>query len=485
MLPLHRLALLAVLIIGSVAGIAAEERHESFDRDPHWDGHNNRAATPGARSVRQDFGYSRTAHAGGAVGEIGGFITPDALPAYYAKKIPARTFQDTLSASGTLACTGREFNVLIGFFNADTLNEWRTPNTIALRLYGRGDVFYAYVEYMTGRWRAGADSPGGFATVRDLVTGQEQLKGFASGGAMHTWSLKYDPQGNAGGGAITVTLDSETSVCHLAPGHKADGAVFNRFGLLNVIKHVDGGGKVWLDDVTINGETEHFTRDPSWDQQHNRTTYLSWNVRPRFDFGYSPTRYAGGKGRGELGGLVFRGDCRTLDRMAYYGDRLDTLTLDKPLKASGRISLRRAVSDSTTLIGFFHSRDSLTVSSSQARGIPDCFVGIEVEGPSREGFLFYPTYGVQGDAHGSQAAAGAPYIYPDGVAHDWTLEYLPTAGGGTITVTLDGKAVRIPLEAGHRARGARFDRFGIVTTWIDGNGQQVYLDDLSYTCKQE
>jgi len=32
---------------------------------------------------------------------------------------------------------------------------------------------------------------------------------------------------------------------------------------------------------------------------------------------------------------------------------------------------------------------------------------------------------------------------------------------------------------------ARFNRFGIVSTWVDGNGQVVYLDDLSYTIRQE
>ena len=29
-----------------------------------------------------------------------------------------------------------------------------------------------------------------------------------------------------------------------------------------------------------------------------------------------------------------------------------------------------------------------------------------------------------------------------------------------------------------------FDRFGIITTWIDGNSQDIYFDDLSYTWKQ-
>jgi len=322
------------------APLAAEERTERFDRDPGWDAHNNRAAVPKPRTVKQDFGHSDTAHAGGGTGEVGGFITPAAEPAYYALRLPAQTFKSRLSASGTLACTGRRFHALIAFFNAGTLNEWRTPNTIALRISGRGDVFYAWVEYATSRWRAGGDSPRGFPTERDPRTGRQRPKGFPAKGAVHRWSLTYDPEGNGGRGVITATLDGHTAVCHLRDGHKADGATFNRFGLLNVMKHADDGGEVWLGDVTVNGARQDFRRDPGWEGFQNRRTYVTADVRPRFDFGPSPTRYAGGEGKGELGGLVFRGDCRFPDRMAYYGDRLPTLSLDRPLRASRRRQTR-------------------------------------------------------------------------------------------------------------------------------------------------
>src|SRR4029453_11304622 len=147
---------------------------------------------------RQGFGKGRTANGagkGGKPGEIGGFITPAAESAYYGCKIEKKTFDDTLSASGTLLCKGRECHLLIGFFNSGTVNEWRTPNTVALRLLGRGDVFYAFVEYATSRWRAGGDSPGGFATVRDPKTGKTRLRGFRPGVSL-PWSLRYDPAGN-------------------------------------------------------------------------------------------------------------------------------------------------------------------------------------------------------------------------------------------------------------------------------------------------
>jgi hypothetical protein len=465
----------------------ADERHESFDRDPRWDGHNNRATTPAPQRVRQDFGFSETQHAGGsAQGELGGFVTPAAEPAYYAKRIPTATFKDRLTASGKFACTGDHFHVLVGFFNADTINEWRTPNSIVLRLYGRGDVFYAYVEYATSRWRAGGDSPGGFALIGEEGTGKTQLRGFASKGAVHNWSLEYDPEVNGGKGSISVRIDDEQAVCHLDDGHKQDGATFNRFGLLSIPKLFDTGGEVWLDDIKINGETEDFTADPKWDAVGNRRTYITYGVRPRFNFGFSDTQFAGGKGQGELGGVVFRGDCRYPDKLAYYGDRLEPLTLDKPLRASGKMSMRRGISDSTTLIGFFDSKKSVEVSQSQSSGFPMNFLGIALEGPSSEGFYVYPVYRFPNGADGYSRGRELPHILPDGKTSDWSLEFDPKAAGGAgrITVTFGPKRVELDLAAGQLRSPVRFDRFGIVTTWIDGNSQDVYFDDLTYTIKQ-
>jgi hypothetical protein len=470
-------------MLARIIGVAsAEERTERFDRDPGWEAHNSRSAAP--RVIRQDFGYSRTAHAGGKAGEIGGFMTPAAEPAYYAKKLPPKTFRDKLSASGTFIASGREFHALIGFFNAETLNEWRTPNTVALRVSGRGDVYYAWLEYATQRWRAGADDPQSFPTVPDPQTGRPQFKGFPRG-AVHRWSLVYDPEANNGRGAVIAAIDGVKAVCHLAEGHKEDGATFNRFGLLNVMKSADGGGEFYLDDVTINGQAEDFSQDPGWEGLHNRRAYKTGVVRPQFDFGYSPTHFAGGAGPGELGGLLFRGDCRYPDKLAHYADRLEELTLAKPLVASGKVCLKRGVSDSSVLIGFFHSKESTVVNPSQASGVPKSFLGISTDGPSREGFHFAPMYRVQGDGQG-YAAGALPRIHPDGKPHDWRLEYSPTAanGRGQITVTLGRQSATLALGEGHKAAGARFDRFGLITTWIDGNSQTIYFDDLRYTWKQ-
>jgi hypothetical protein len=172
--------------------------------------------------------------------------------------------------------------------------------------------------------------------------------------------------------------------------------------------------------------------------------------------------------------------------MACYGDPVGPLALDRPLRASGTIALRRAVSDSTTLLGFYHSRTSLAVTRSQASALPENFLGLAVEGPSREGFFVYPAYRIIGDRQGSAAGVDRPRILPDGVPHRWDFAYRPaTAGGpGRMTLTLDSHTTHVDLGLEDQPPGGIVDRFGIVTTWIDGNGQSVYFDDLTYTATQ-
>jgi hypothetical protein len=482
----NRTVVSALAGILAAIGVLAAEKSENFDTDPGWDAHNNRSAKPEPRTIRQDFGYSPTRHVQGAApGEIGGFINPAAEPAYYAKKIPAKTFNDPLSASGKLVCEGRQFHVLLGFFNADTLNEWRTPNSIAIRLQGRGDVFYAYVEYTTNRWRAGGDTPGGFSQVRDTATGRMQFKGFPIGPSVHDWTMRYDPNGNDGAGSITVTLDGETSICHLDKDHKADGATFNRFGLLTVMKQWDTGGEVWLDEVTINGDRETFDRDPGWDGLQNRRTYTSTIVRPRFDFGYSATQFAGERGSGEMGGLVFRGDGRFPEKMAFYGAPLKELTLARPLKASGKVCLRRGVTDSDVLFGFFHAEHSLNSGGSDKIGTPPDFFGVSIGGPSREGFMFSPAYRLHTTEQ--RSADRGPYLLPNGKPHDFSIEYTPPNAdkSGTVLARLDAETVALTVPPEHVKTGAHFNRFGLISTHTDGNGQHLYFDDLTYTVSQE
>jgi hypothetical protein len=465
----------------SVSGSTAL-KEEHFDQEPaHWEGINNRGSQFQPRIVNQDFGYSgRSHHVGEKEGEVGGRINPAAEPAYYGYRLPkALGFDEVLSASGKLFVAHGPGHFLLGFFNPDTLKEWRTPNTLAARINGRGEGFHCHLEYCTSRWRAGAgligeSVPGGRITAKMLPCDR-----------VYDWRLAYEPDQSAGTGSLTLTLSNQSAHCTVTQEHRADGATFTHFGLLPVLKSWDNAGQVWIADLTVNGKRFDFTQEPGWEGVGNRQTYETKNTRPHFDFGWSPTHWADGKAAGELGGLIFRGDCRDPNRLAAYGDRLSPLNLDNPLFARGKVCMIRGVSDSTASIGFYHSQWSLRTNSAQDQAVPMDYLGINIEGPSSEGFFFYPVYRAHRNAAKTQIASPGPRlrISPDRSSHDWTLYYDPggATGRGRITVSLDGQTCTLDLEAADRAAGASFDRFGLCTPWIDGNSVTVFFDDLHYT----
>jgi len=147
----------------------------------------------------------------------------------------------------------------------------------------------------------------------------------------------------------------------------------------------------------------------------------------------------------------------------------------------------RIACDSTTLFGFYHSQDSMRQNELQSDAIPESVLGIHIEGPSRDGFQFYPVLRTLGGGGRFGEVSRFPTIYPDRKCRDWSLDYDPDGAGGhgRITVTLEGKSNTFDITAGEKSRGTAFDRFGIVTSWIDGNSQDVYWDDITYTVAQE
>jgi len=477
---------LLVALTATVFGVGpakAQICRESFDREPaNWEGVNNRGTHFAPRTVTQDFGYSAaTRHAGGQPGEVGGKINPAGEAAYYGYRLPKPlTLDDPMSASGKTVVPRGPGHFLLGFFNAGTLNEWRTPNTLVARINGRGEGFHAHVEYCTSRWRCEA------GVIGQIVRGQRIDAKEMPCGRVHEWKLTYDPKGPGGDGLLTFTLDGKTATCSIVKEHRADGATFTHFGLLPVLKAWDDAGEVWIDDVTIQGKRFDFGEDPKWDALNNRRAYVTKNTRPHFDFGWSPTQLAGGRAAGELGGLIFRGDCRDPHRMAAYGARLSMLTLNAPLLARGKVSMIRGVTDSTASIGFYNSTWSLRSNPAQDQSIPMDYLGINIEGPSSEGFFFYPVYRVHGQIAGALGGRSgkALRIYPDRKVHDWLLRYDPAGAGGRgqITLGLDDQTCALDLEPGAKAIGASLDRFGICTPWIDGNSVTIFFDDIQYTC---
>jgi hypothetical protein len=479
-------------IAAGLLSVSAATREENFDREPmNWEGVNNRNKHFESKKVEQNFGFSpSTSHAGGKAGEIGGLINPAGEPAYYGYRLPMPLNLDSpMNAEGRILVARGSGHFLFGFFNTNTLNEWRTPNTLVARINSRGETFHCHLEYCTSKWRASA------GVIGEIVQGERVSAMEIPSGKVYPWKMAYDPNGAGGKGLLAFAIEglrvsTQLARCEIEPQHRrAEGFTVTHFGLLPVMKAWDSPGEIWIDDLTINGVSFKFDQDPRWDAFNNRRTYTTTDTRPKFDFGWSATHYAGGKMAGELGGLIFRGDCREPARMACYGDRLSPLTLNKPLEARGKVAVLRAISDSTASIGFYHSKHSMQVNPSQKSSTPKDYVGINIEGPSSEGFFFYPVYRTHSDEGQALGYGGgkSPRIYPDRKVHDWVLRYDPEGanGNGQITVSLDDQSCTLDLAPGHKKIGASFDRFGICTPWIDGNSVTVYFDDLVYTSAQE
>ena len=489
-----RAVLIGIVLSATPAG--AGTRTENFDEKPvNWEGVNNRCTHFAPQTVSQDFGYSpTTSHAGGKPGEVGGRIQSAGEPAFYGYGLPKPlTFDDPINASGKMyLARGQRGHFYLGLFHVGTLSGWRTPNTLAARIDGRtgrdGPGFHCFIDYGTSKWRAGSDLMGEIDPdgPNYTVAGHRVNPRLMPDDAVYEWKLSYDPAGADGNGLLTFSLGDQSVVCPVDPEHRVEGATFTHFGLFPVLKSAGDPAVVWIDDVTINGTHFDFSEYPLWDGMNNRRTYETWHVRPNFNFGWSPTRIAGGKQAGEFGGLIFCGDCRYPERMASYGDRLSTLTLDNPLIARGKICVTRYATDSEASFGFYNAKWSMHSDPSKKRIMPMDYIGIGIGGSTPTGYYFSPFCSLHGDPpEGSRSTSTkAPRIYPDGKVHDWSFTYDPEGadGNGRITVTLDDKTCSLDLGPGYKDVGATFDRFGICTTWRDGNSQTVYFDDITYTC---
>ncbi len=456
--------LVFLVVLAPTTGVGAWQKAENFDSDPDWIGVNNLTPVVPVQ-VTQDFGYSPTNHVhGGTPGEVGGQIWRTITPAFYGKIIDPLSLNDPLSASGTFRVTQMAggSGVIFGWFNHQTMG-WRPPNWIGFRLDDGKKVF---VEYNSSSNQAGGDRLPGDPTLTI--------------GNVYHWTFRYDPSGGSGRGLMEFKLSGPEFPSpvlfskSLDSGVKTSGASFTRWGMVNV-QRPESYLKFYLDDVTIDGESEDFSSDPGWEGVGNHVTYLDDALPGVNRFGYSPdTQLAGGDGVGEFGGRLWRTQENRPDLAGSYGDNAGFLTLQDHLSASGKIAMTEGAPDSAAILGWYNS---------SGRGWPAKNVMcVVIEGPSRVGHYFRPYYGTSQTGVYRDSGSG-PIILPYGESHLWTMDYNPqgSGGNGLLTVTLDGISKTLPLGAGHKAIGAEFDRFGLFTLELGGAQASVWLDDIQYT----
>ncbi len=499
MIPVRALLpLLAVFASAEAPTLCAAPRPpvlkaERFDRDPGWEGHNNRIVPKRTQMVKQDFGYSGTHFAGKAAGEMGGVIQRATTPAQYAAPLaPAKTLDDRLTASGTFAISGATpgAGVFFGFFHSQQPGGSGRPiGSLGLHFDFEGKGGRLAVRLITGSNK----SCGTFTTP--YLPGKFRPTPLKLDGTRYHWTLDYDPQGAEGNGRFTFTMRSDTHTAQdygplppasqkeaqarfpntktftvdLTPGLKMENATFDRFGVCNMMKS-GGTATMFFDDLQFNGQAQDFSHDPGWIGAGNRAGYEDREITGAHNFGYSAeTNFAGGA-PGEVGGGLWRsGD------FGYYADRVGPLNLDQRLEARGRVKLVTAGPDSDMQIGWFNS-----AAKDKGAGDAENFVGIHVGGPTRIGHYFIPACAT---AKGTKGKVDKGPILTPGKVLDWSLLYDPAAngGGGEMRVTLGTESVTLALKPGQKAQGATLDRFGIFTSTAGGQMVKIYLDDLQYT----
>ena len=483
-----------VLALGAVSA-AVPLKTESFDRDPGWEGHNNHITPKQVLVVNQDFGYSDKNHAGKAAGEIGGRIQRSTTPALYAAGIPAKTLDDKFSASGSFAVTASQpgAGVFFGFFNSKQPGGSGRPiGSLGLDFDFEGKGGRLATRLITNTNK----SCGTFITP--YLPGKFRPTPIKNDGTRYHWTLAYDPRAAGGNGQFIFTMRSDTHTSEnygtlpensereaqarfpntkaftvdLTPGFRKEGATFDRFGVLNMMKS-GGAATMFFDDVTIDGRGEDFSKDPGWMAVGNRTTYVDREVVGAHDFGFSTrTNHAGGTA-GEVGGGLWRSG-----HYGYYADRVGPLNLDQRLEAHGKAKLVTAGPDSDMHIGWFTS-----ATKDKSPDEAGNFVGIHVGGPTRIGHYFIPCFTT---AKGTKGKVEKGPIITPGKVFDWSLLYDPDAnnGNGEMRVTLGSESAVLALKPGQKKQGASLDRFGLFTSQAGGQMVKIFLDDLQYTAAQ-
>jgi hypothetical protein len=213
-------------------------RSEDFARDPHWDAAGNHADYHSKFVVgAHDFGYSRTSHAAGKAGEIGGTMWRAGQYAYYADRVGPLSLEDRLEARGkvVLKVGGPDSDIFLGWFSSASKE---TPPVDSGNFLG---------VHVGGPTRIGHYFQPSFTTAKG-TKGHSEAGSVMSHGTVQDWSITYDPHANDATGAITVTLGDKSVTLPLKKGVKQQGAQFDRFGLLTP----SSGGQMvtlYLDDI--------------------------------------------------------------------------------------------------------------------------------------------------------------------------------------------------------------------------------------------
>jgi hypothetical protein len=220
----------------------------------------------------------------------------------------------------------------------------------------------------------------------------------------------------------------------------------------------------------------------------------------RQDFGYSAATNFAGKGKGEVGGTVWRDS-----KPASYAMEIAPKTLSDRLCASGTLAITATDGSSSIFLGFFKSGDGDEGDSGRQNSL-----GLRFAGQGEGARLTLQLVTATNQACGTKVTTWVvdkskpigegrkvrpPEIRNDGTRYAWKLDYDPDGanGAGEMRFTMhsenpkdgaeaasfEGKTFTVALPKGYKEHGTTFDRFGFVNGMRPGNAMTLYVDDLT------
>lgn len=540
---LFYLVCLVPLILSAQSNSKILTIKENFDNDPKWEGVNNRVEGIDCPTITQNFGWLPSNKTGSGPGEIGGIIWRSTTPAFYAMPInKPLSFKDPFSASGKIAVIvppegGVGF--YIGFFNAERQG-WRVWSSCGFRI---GDMENGrtrfFLDYKTGRASGAILNPdleiqgngsvhtwelkydpnmsvakekwpderlpkyfkGRIGSVHtdtllvamqkdDPTMTQEKLldllfKARDAGllddwyrkGSYHLWTLEKNPEKIKG--KITFTFDGQSVSYYLLPGHQDLPAIMNRFGIYNMQIYT-GSLEFYISDLVVNGKQIDLSQDPHWQGLNNKVTFTETDFHSRHNYGYAQTNWSGDK-PGEIGGRFWGTEVQD-PLQGFYATDIGEMSLEDPIKFSGRISFTEGAVDGRMLIGYFNKEEKMAPVQGEYKGNPpNQYLGLEVMDQTAQGYnltaVCSPRQNISTEKRG-------PIIIPDRIARKFTFDYNPSAGKyGRIIVTLDNDKFSYDLTAEQRKTGSKFTRFGLLNPRKGGKYVDVFFDDLVYSSR--
>src|SRR5262249_2662331 len=150
---------------------------------------------------------------------------------------------------------------------------------------------------------------------------KNKAPGVPADGEPHRFAFSYDP---AGTGTVTFKLDDREPITLALPDDfKKFGATFDRFGLMPEGK-AGGPMTFYLTELTTDGQKQDFSHDPNWVGVGNHATFNEPEISGVQNFGFSAdANVAGGKEKGELGGIFWR-----RPMVSSYADAIGPLSMD-------------------------------------------------------------------------------------------------------------------------------------------------------------